>query len=82
MVAHHYDTNAILVRPMPSRSQHHLQRAFTSIYDTLSNAGHQPTEIRLDNEAPMSLRKSFKKCDMTFQLFLQITTEGTMPRKQ
>ena len=45
MVAHHYDTNAILVRPMPSRSQHHLKRSFTSIYDTLSNAGHQPIEI-------------------------------------
>ena len=57
MVAHHYDSNAILVRPMPSRSQHHLQRAFISIYEILSNAGHQPTEIRLDNEAPMSLRK-------------------------
>ena len=68
MVAHHYDSNAILVRPLPSRSQYHLQQAFTSIYDTLSNAGHQPTEIRLDNEAPMSLRKYFKKRKMNFQL--------------
>ena len=68
MVAHHCDTNAILVRPMPSRSQQHLQSAFKSIYETLCNAGHEPTEIRLDNEAPTSLRKYFTKQKMTYQL--------------
>ena len=60
MVAHHFDTNAILARPLPSRSQLHLQKAFQSIYTTLKDAGHKPTSIRLDNEAPLSLIKFFK----------------------
>ena len=68
MVAHHYDTNSILVRPMPSRSQHHLQKAFQSIFETLCQAGHKPTSIRLDNEAPKTLKKYFKKQHMTYQL--------------
>ena len=61
MVAHHYDTNAILVRPMTSRSQNYLQKAFQSIFETLCEEGYKPTSIRLDNEAPKSLKKYFKK---------------------
>ena len=68
MVAHHFDTNAILVRPLPSRSQLHLNKAFTSIYDALEEAGHTPTSIRLDNESSTSLKKLFKKKQLTFQL--------------
>ena len=68
MVAHHFDTNAILVRPLPSRSQLHLNKAFTSIYDALVEAGHTPTSIRLDNESSTSLKKLFKKKQLTFQL--------------
>ena len=60
MVAPHYDTNAILIRPIPSRSQHHLQKAFQSIFETLCEAGYKPTSIRLDNEAPKSLKKYLK----------------------
>ena len=59
MVTHHFDTNAILARPLPSRSQLHLNKAFQSIYENLTDAGHAPTSIRLDNEAPLSLKKLF-----------------------
>ena len=41
MVAHHFDTNA-------SRSQQHLQKAFQSIYESLCDAGHEPTTVRRD----------------------------------
>jgi len=68
MVAHHFDTNAIMVQPLPSRSQTHLVTAFKSIYSRLCEANHIPTTIRLDNEAPTSLKKFFKKEHLTFQL--------------
>ena len=67
-MAHHFDTNAILARPLPSHSQLHLNKAFQSIYETVTDAGHTPTPIRLDNEAPLSLKKYFKKQQLSFQL--------------
>jgi len=68
MVAHHFDTNAILVRPLLSRSQLHLNKAFTSIYDTLVDADYKPTSIRLDNEASTLFKKLNKKKQLAFQL--------------
>jgi len=68
MVGHHADTNAILVRPLPSRSQQHLKKAFQSIYEQLCTSNHAPTTVRLDNEAPSELKKYFKKQKLTFQL--------------
>ena len=42
MMAYHFNTNAILACPLPSRSHLHLNKAFQSIYETLNDKGHCP----------------------------------------
>ena len=42
MVILDYDSNAIITRPLPSRSQTHLLQAFASINEYLTSAGQQP----------------------------------------
>jgi len=68
MVAHHATTNAVLVQPMPSRSQQHLLIAFKRIYNRLIDYGHKPSTIRLDNEAPKNLKKFFQIETLSYQL--------------
>ena len=57
MIVLDYDSNAILTRPLPSRSQQHLLQAFTAIHNRFKTAGRNLTFVRLDNEAPKILQR-------------------------
>jgi len=68
MIVLDYDSNAIISQPIPSRSQTHLLQAFTTIHTKLKQAGRNPTFVRLDNEAPKTLKQYMSKQELHFQL--------------
>eukprot|EP00804_Cyclotella_cryptica_P024946 CCRYP_011830-RA/>CCRYP_011830-RA protein AED:0.41 eAED:0.41 QI:0/0/0/1/0/0/3/0/271 len=51
MIAYHADTNAILVRPFPSKHDAHRIAAYRDIHFCLSNVNRKPMVHILDNEA-------------------------------
>jgi hypothetical protein len=56
MVAHDYDSNAILVEAMPSRTSASMRMAYKEIHRILTSRGFRPQYQRLDNE----ISKEFK----------------------
>jgi len=68
MVVLDYDSNSILTQPLPSRSQHHLLQAFSSINDFLKSKGRTPKLVRIDNEAPTILKQYMTASKITYQI--------------
>ena len=68
MVVLDYDSNSILTRPLPSRSQHHLLQAFSSINEYLTSVGRTPKFVRIDNEAPTILKQYMTTSKIKYQI--------------
>ena len=68
MVILDYDSNHIFTFPLPSKSQTHLLQAFNSIHNKLVTKGQSPEFVRLDNEAPKTLKTYMHTSNLTFQL--------------
>ncbi len=59
-VAYVYSKNAILIRPMPSRSDQSMLDAFNNIYLTLESTNGKPRLHVLDNECSKAVQKFIK----------------------
>ena len=63
-----YDSNAILVRPLHTRSAHEIQRVFTSVHAYLVTRGLRPRLHTLDNEASTILKEFLTAENVEYQL--------------
>ncbi|KAL7474903.1 hypothetical protein ACHAW6_003744 [Cyclotella cf. meneghiniana] len=68
MIALHADTNAILVRPFPSKHDAHRIAAYQDIHARLSTANRTPIVHILDNEASAAYKKAITTNGCAFQL--------------
>ncbi|KAL7482034.1 hypothetical protein ACHAW6_007726 [Cyclotella cf. meneghiniana] len=68
MIALHANTNAILVRPFPSKHDAHRIAAYQDIHAHLSTANRMPTVHILDNEASAAYKHAITTNGCTFQL--------------
>eukprot|EP00804_Cyclotella_cryptica_P021962 CCRYP_000901-RA/>CCRYP_000901-RA protein AED:0.35 eAED:0.34 QI:0/0/0/1/1/1/2/0/655 len=68
MIAFHADTNAILVRPFPSKHDAHRIAAYRDIHSWLSNANRKPMVNILDNEASLAFRQAITSNGSTYQI--------------
>eukprot|EP00804_Cyclotella_cryptica_P006734 CCRYP_015693-RA/>CCRYP_015693-RA protein AED:0.40 eAED:0.40 QI:0/-1/0/1/-1/1/1/0/187 len=69
MIAFYADTNAILVRPFPSKHYAHCIAAYRDIHSHLSNANRMKPMVHiLDNEASLAFRQAITSNGSTYQL--------------
>ncbi|KAL7478485.1 hypothetical protein ACHAW6_009047 [Cyclotella cf. meneghiniana] len=68
IIALHADTNAILVRPFPSKHDAHHIAAYQDIHAHFSTANHMPIVHILDNEASAAYKHAITTNGCTFQL--------------
>eukprot|EP00804_Cyclotella_cryptica_P028768 CCRYP_018720-RA/>CCRYP_018720-RA protein AED:0.37 eAED:0.37 QI:0/0/0/1/0/0.25/4/0/1148 len=68
MIAFHSDTNAILVRPFPTKHDVHRIAAYQDIHVRLCNANRKPMVHIMDNEASLAFRQAITSNGSTFQL--------------
>ena len=76
MVAHCYDSNAILAVPMPSRTGPSLLNAYKEVHRILTSRGFRPQYQRLDNE----ISKVFKDFLQPISVDYQLTPTGSHRR--
>ena len=69
MILYDYDSNLILSKPIKTRQSAELTASWKKIFIKLQKNGHAPELHILDNECSEELRKTFKKYQVTFQLF-------------
>ena len=67
-VLYDYDSNAILVEPMKSRSDADMEKAYNKLYDYLTDRGLKPKFNVMDNEASTTIKKLLTQRDTKFQL--------------
>jgi hypothetical protein len=67
-VLYDYDSNAILVEPMKSRSDADMEKAYNKLYDYLTDRGLKPKFNVMDNEASTAIKKLLTQRDTKFQL--------------
>ena len=67
-IAHIYTINAILIRPMPSRTDASMIAAFTNIYNYLEAQKCKPKLHVLDNECSQAVRNYVTSKNTTIQL--------------
>jgi hypothetical protein len=67
-VAYIYDLNAIIVRPMPSRTDASFIAAFTEVFKILQARQYQPVLNVMDNECSKAVETHIKKNRMKIQL--------------
>ena len=60
-VCYIYKLNAILLRPMKSRKEAEMIKAFESCYDELNAKGHHPTLHVLDNECSLAVKQYLQR---------------------
>ena len=65
LVGYNYDVNSILVEPLKNRQAKNISDIWDNINKQFSTEGVQPQTYVLDNEAPKTLNKSFKKIPST-----------------
>ena len=63
-----YDSNAILVEPMKSRSDADIEKAYNKLYDYLTDCGLKRKFKVMDNEASAAIKKLLTQRNTTFQL--------------
>eukprot|EP00804_Cyclotella_cryptica_P003592 CCRYP_002190-RA/>CCRYP_002190-RA protein AED:0.27 eAED:0.27 QI:0/0/0/1/0/0.5/2/0/535 len=68
MIAFHADTNAILVRPFPSKHDAHHIAAYRDIQSRLSSVNRKPMVHILDNEVSLAFRQAITSNGSTYQL--------------
>ena len=68
MVAHDYDSNAILVEAMPSRTSASMLKAYKVIHSILTSRGFRPQYQRLDNEISKEFKAFLNEIKVDFQL--------------
>jgi len=61
LVIYHYNSNAILVRPLKNRTGKYITEAYLSIYNILKTRGIAPKTFILDNETSNVLLNAFEK---------------------
>ena len=69
-VLYDYDSNAILVEPMKSRSDTDMEKAYTKLYDYLTGRGLKPKLNVMDNEASTAIKKLLTQRDTKFRAVL------------
>jgi hypothetical protein len=67
-VLYDFDTNNILAEPMKSRSDAEAIRAYTVLYNKLTEEGLKTLFQTMDNEASSALKMFLTSREMTFQL--------------
>ena len=67
-VCYAYKPNAILVRPMKTRSDACMVGAYQEIYEYLESVGHKPSLNVTDNEASKAVQNYIKSKDVDWQL--------------
>ena len=70
MVAYHYDTNVIRIKPLKTRQAETIVDAWTRINDTFAALGTQPNIYILDDEFSEDLKAVFGKNGISFQRVL------------
>ena len=60
-VLYDFDSNAILVHPLKSRQASEITNVWKSLYERLTQHGHQVTNFILDNEFSNELKQALKK---------------------
>jgi hypothetical protein len=68
MVVYDYDSNAIMVEPMRSRTGPCILAAFQVLHTCLVAAGLRPQLQRLDNECSVALKRFVRDANVDFQL--------------
>ena len=68
MVLYDHDSNAIIAKPLKSRSEHELICAYSDLHTHLSNRGIAPQVQMLDNEFPAGLKQVMRHAGVAFQL--------------
>ena len=66
MITCSYDTNAILVRPLKTRTGNELVDTVKSIHDYLAQQGHKPNHHVIDNETSIKMKEYSKGAKVTF----------------
>ena len=61
LLLYHYDSNAILVKPLKNRSDKETLKAYDELYTKLTNSGLAPKLHVLDNEASTALKRQINK---------------------
>ena len=67
-VCYAYEPNAILVRPMKTRSDACMVGAYQEVYEYLESVGHKPSLNVTDNEASKAVQNYIKSKDVDWQL--------------
>ena len=68
LIPYAYDTNAILVEPIKTRSDAYMLRAYDLLYDTLENAAQAQKLNIMDNGASIALKCLLQKIRTVVQL--------------
>ena len=68
LIPYAYDTNAILVEPIKTRSDAYMLRAYDLLYDTLENAAQAQKLNIMDNGASIALKCLLQKMITVVQL--------------
>jgi hypothetical protein len=67
MILYHYDSNAILSKPLKTRQAGELTKAWTALHTRLQLNGYAPNLHILDNECSEDLKNAFQKHQVDFQ---------------
>jgi len=68
LVLYDYDSNAILVAPMKTRTAGSIVAAYKTLHKRLCDAGLRPLLQRLDNECSAALKNFMREEDIDYQL--------------
>ena len=68
LVAYNFDSNSIHVKPLKSRHNNDIVKAYEEIYTTLTSRGLKPQLHWLDNEASTALKNFIAKEQTQYQL--------------
>jgi len=68
MITYSYDTNAILVRPLKTRTGNELVATVQSIHHYLALRGYKPKHHIMDNEASIKMKEFLRNEKVIFQL--------------
>jgi hypothetical protein len=63
-----YDSSAIIVEAISSRSDKEILRAYNKLHQYLVTRGCQPKLQRMDNEASAALKRTIREKDMEYQI--------------
>ena len=68
LIIYDYDSNAILIEPLTSKTAGNIQKAWLKINNKLKRSGAQPNMYIMDNEASSDLKYALTKNNINYQL--------------